>query len=130
VGSLAHAPRRRPTGRPGGSPRWLVALGAVTYALVPVTSGAWGDGRLGVVVAAVLVPWIAHAALGFSDPEPDRRWRAAWRTGLLLAVAAAFTPWPGSSRSVLAVVFTALAVAVTAACRATAPSGAAPGGLA
>ena len=38
---------------PGGSPRWLVALGAVTYALVPVTSGAWGDGRLGVVAAAV-----------------------------------------------------------------------------
>ena len=35
---------------PGGSPRWLVALGAVTYALVPVTSGALGDGRLGVVV--------------------------------------------------------------------------------
>ena len=37
-------------------------------------------------------PWLAHAALGFADPEPDRRWRAAWRTGLLLAVAAAFEP--------------------------------------
>ena len=98
---------------PGGSPRWLVALGAVTYALVPVTSGAWGEGRLGVVVVAILVPWIAHAALGFSDPERDRRWRAAWRTGLLLALAAAFTPVAWVFAVVLAAVFTALAVAVT-----------------
>jgi GT2 family glycosyltransferase len=77
---------------PGGSPRWLVALGAVTYALVPVTSGAFGAGRLGVVVVAILLPWVAHAALGFADPEPDRRWRAAWRTGLLLALVTAFEP--------------------------------------
>jgi GT2 family glycosyltransferase len=98
---------------PGGSPRWLVALGAVTYALVPVTSGAWGEGRLGVVVVAILLPWIAHAALSFSDPERDRRWRAAWRTGLLLALAAAFTPVAWVFAVVLAVVFTALAVAVT-----------------
>ena len=81
---------------------------------MPVTSGAWGDGRLGVVVAAVLVPWLAHAALGFADPEPDRRWRAAWRTGLLLALAAAFTPVAWVFAVVLAVVvLTALAVAVT-----------------
>jgi hypothetical protein len=43
-------------------------------------------------VAAVLLPWLAHAALGFADPVPDRRWRAAWRTGVLLAVVTAFTP--------------------------------------
>ncbi len=98
---------------PGGSPRWLVALGAVTYALVPVTSGAWGDGRLGVVVAAILVPWIAHAALGFGDPERDRRWRAAWRTGLLLAITSAFTPVTWVFAIVLAAVLTALAVAIT-----------------
>jgi GT2 family glycosyltransferase len=97
---------------PGGSPRWLVALGAVTYALVPVTSGAWGDGRLGVVAAAVLVPWIAHAALGFSDPEPDRRWRAAWRTGLLLAIAASFEPVAWVFAVLLTLVVTVLAVAV------------------
>ena len=98
---------------PGGSPRWLVALGAVTYALVPVTSGAWGDGRLGVVAAAVLVPWVAHAALGFSDPEPDRRWRAAWRTGLLLAMAAAFEPVAWVFAVLLTSVVTLLAIAVT-----------------
>ncbi len=75
-----------------GAPRWLLAVAACTYALVPVVSGAWGDGRLGIVVVSAALPWLGHAALGFADPEPDRRWRAAWRSGLLLAVVAAFTP--------------------------------------
>ena len=70
---------------PAGAPRWLILWGTTTYSLVPVVAGAWGDGRLGVVVAAVLLPWLAHAALGFADPVADRRWRAAWRSGLLLA---------------------------------------------
>jgi GT2 family glycosyltransferase len=98
---------------PGGSPRWLVALGAVTYALVPVTSGAFGAGRLGIVAVAVLLPFLAHAALGFGDPEHDRRWRAAWRTGLLLAIASAFAPVFWVFAAVLAVVVLALAVVVT-----------------
>jgi len=98
---------------PGGSPRWLVALGAATYALVPVTSGAWGDGRLGVVVAATALPWLAHAALGFADPEVDRRWRAAWRSGLLLALAAAFAPGAWVFAVVLATVVLAMVYAVT-----------------
>ncbi|MCY7395823.1 MAG: hypothetical protein LH468_06630, partial [Nocardioides sp.] len=75
-----------------GMPRWLILWGASTYALTPVVSGAWGDGRLGPVVAATLLPWLAHAALGFADPEADRRWRAAWRSGLLAAVVSAFAP--------------------------------------
>jgi GT2 family glycosyltransferase len=77
---------------PQGAPRWLILWGATSYALVPMVSGAWGEGRIGVVVAAALLPWLAHAALGFAEPEADRRWRAAWRTGLLLAVVTAFTP--------------------------------------
>lgn len=77
---------------PAGLPRWLLLWGAVTYALVPATSGAWSEGRFGVVAVAALLPWAAHAALGFADPEPDRRWRAAWRTALLLALGAAFVP--------------------------------------
>ena len=77
---------------PAGANRWLILWGATTYALVPVVSGAWGEGRLGPVVAAALLPWLAHAALGFADPEADRRWRAAWRTGLLLALVTAATP--------------------------------------
>ena len=98
---------------PGGSPRWLVALGAVSYALIVVTSGAFGDGRIGVVAVAVILPFLAHAALGFADPEHDRRWRAAWRTGLLLAIAAAFEPVAWVFALVLAVVVLALACAVT-----------------
>ncbi|GAA2125694.1 hypothetical protein GCM10009843_23660 [Nocardioides bigeumensis] len=77
---------------PAGMPRWLVAAGAATYALVPAVSGAWGDGRLGQVLLVAVLPWLAHAALAFADPEADRRWRAAWRTGLLLALATACTP--------------------------------------
>jgi hypothetical protein len=57
-----------------------------------VTSGAWGEGRFGTVAVAALLPWAAHAALGFVDPDRDRRWRAAWRTALLLALGAAFVP--------------------------------------
>ncbi|MCW2796370.1 MAG: glycosyl transferase, family 2 [Nocardioides sp.] len=75
-----------------GAPRWQLLWGATTYALVPVVSGAWGDGRLGPVVTAAVLPWLAHAALGFADPAPDRRWRAAWRTGLLLALTTSFAP--------------------------------------
>jgi len=77
---------------PVGPPPWLLFLGATTYALVSATSGAWGLGRFGVVAVATLLPWLAHAALGFADPDADRRWRAGWRTGLLLALGAAFAP--------------------------------------
>ncbi len=95
---------------PLGLPRWLVVWGALTYALVPATSGAWGEGRFGTVAVAALLPWAAHAALGFVDPDRDRRWRAAWRTALLVALAAAFVPgfW----------LFTLLATAVVLACAA------------
>jgi GT2 family glycosyltransferase len=94
--------------RTSGVPRWVIAWGASTYALVPVAAGAWGQGRLGPVVAAVVLPWLGHAALGFSDPEPDRRWRAAWRTGLLLALITAFSP----SAWLLAVLLGAVVVAL------------------
>lgn len=77
---------------PHGINRWVLLWGATTYALLPATSGAWGEGRFGTVVLAALLPWLAHAALGFADPERDRRWRAGWRTGLLLALSAAFVP--------------------------------------
>ncbi|MCM0619379.1 glycosyltransferase [Nocardioides bruguierae] len=78
--------------RPRGLPRPLLLVGSAAWALVPAWSGAWGDGRLGAVLAGALLPWLAHAALGFADPEADRRWRAAWRTGLLLAVVTAGAP--------------------------------------
>lgn len=77
---------------PAGLPRWVLVWGSLTYALVPATSGAWGAGRFGVVALAAFLPFLAHAAIGFADPEPDRRWRAAWRTALLTAGCASFVP--------------------------------------
>ena len=77
---------------PNGFPTLLLAWGATTYSLVPVVSGAWGEGRFGVVAVAVLLPFLAHAALGFADPEATRRWRAAWRSALFFALGAAFAP--------------------------------------
>ncbi|MBZ5737336.1 glycosyltransferase family 2 protein [Nocardioides mangrovi] len=75
-----------------GAPRWVLLWGSVSWALVPVVCGAWGDGWLGLVAVATVLPWLAHAALGFADPEGVRRWRAAWRVGLLLALGCAFAP--------------------------------------
>ncbi|GAA4803737.1 glycosyltransferase family 2 protein [Nocardioides caeni] len=77
---------------PHGAPRWLLFWGSVTWALVPLVSGAWGGGRWGIVVAAAVLPWLAHAALGFADPDADHRWRAGWRTGLGLALMTAVAP--------------------------------------
>ena len=77
---------------PHGASRWLLAWGSSSYGLLALTSGAWAQGRFGSLVAIATLPWLVHAALGFSDPTEDRRRRAAWRTGLLLALITAFTP--------------------------------------
>jgi GT2 family glycosyltransferase len=72
---------------------WSRLWGAVAYGLLPVVTGAVAQGRLGTVAAAVLLPWVAHAAVFLSPrQERDRRRRAAWRTALLLAVLSAFVP--------------------------------------
>ncbi len=87
---------------------WPQLWGAVAYGLLPVVTGAVGQGRLGTVAAAVVLPWAARAALflapsgppgvggGFTPTSRDRQWRAAWRTALLLALLSAFAPvaWP------------------------------------
>jgi GT2 family glycosyltransferase len=78
---------RRVTDRPW-SPLW----GATAYALLPVVSGAVAQGRLGTVASAVLLPWVATAALGLGSDSSLRRWRAAWRTALLAGVLVSFTP--------------------------------------
>lgn len=67
--------------------------GGAVYGLLPVLTGAVQEGRLGTVVAILVLPWLAHSAL-FLDPSEssDRRWRAAWRTTLWLALLAAFAP--------------------------------------
>ncbi len=95
-----------------GAPRWLLLWGSVSYALVPLVAGAWGGGRWGVVVAAAVLPWLAHAALGFAEPEGARRWRAAWRTGLLLALLTAAAPVMWWLCAILAAVVVAAAAVV------------------
>lgn len=101
---------------PLGAPRWLLGWGAVMFALVPATSGAWGEGRYGVVAATALLPWLAHAGLGLADPNRDRRWRAGWRTGLLLTLVTAFAPvaWPLALLLTLSLLLTGALVAAPA----------------
>lgn len=93
--------------------RWVAMWGAATYGLLPVLSGAVAQGRLGTVAGAVLLPPLGIAALGMlperapravrtvsgagqrarrKPPEQVRRWRAAWRTAILLGVLVAFVP--------------------------------------
>ena len=76
-----------------GGARLPALWGAVAYGLLPVLGGAVNEGRLGTVVAALVLPWLARSAL-FLTPEhsTDRRWRAAWRTALWLALLSAFVP--------------------------------------
>ncbi len=97
---------------PLGAPRWLLLIGATAYSLVPVVSGAWGEGRLGLVVVTVLLPWLAHAALGFADPDPGPRWRAGWRCAVLLALTTAFAPVAWLFALVLGLVVVGAAAAI------------------
>ncbi|MDX6327260.1 MAG: hypothetical protein QOK15_3614, partial [Nocardioidaceae bacterium] len=86
-----------------GAARTPAAWGAATYALALVTGGALHEGRVGTLAAAVLLPWLVTSGLGLLDTSgrapADRRQRAAWRTALWLALAAAFAPqlWLGAA---------------------------------
>lgn len=71
---------------------WPPVWGALAYALVPLLCGGVGQGRLGTVAGAVILPWAAAAALGLGAEDPDRRWRAAWRTALWAGLLSAFAP--------------------------------------
>jgi GT2 family glycosyltransferase len=78
--------------------RWIVTaiparvLLAASYALLPAATGAVASGRLGTAVAFVLLPLIAASAGRMLTAAPRQARRAAWATGLLIAVAAAFAP--------------------------------------
>jgi len=65
---------------------------AASYALLPVATGAIAAGRLGSAVVFVLVPAIALLAGRMLTQPPRRARRAAWATGLTVAIAAAFVP--------------------------------------
>jgi GT2 family glycosyltransferase len=65
---------------------------AASYALLPVAMGAIAAGRIGSAVVFVLVPAIALLAGRMLTQPPRRARRAAWATGLAVAIAAAFVP--------------------------------------
>ena len=65
---------------------------AASYALLPVAMGAIAAGRLGTAVVFALLPLIALLAGRMLTQPPRRARRAAWATGLTIAVAAAFVP--------------------------------------
>ncbi len=80
-----------------GGPGVVSLAGAAAYGVLPVVTGSVQGGRLGTVAGAVVLPWLAHAALFLArERTPDRRARAAWRATLWLAVLVAFVPlaWP------------------------------------
>ena len=69
---------------------------ASSYALLPIAFGAISAGRLGSAIAFALIPLIGLlAGRMFSQPRKMAR-RAAWATGLVVTVGAAFVPllWP------------------------------------
>ncbi|HET9079084.1 MAG TPA: glycosyltransferase [Trebonia sp.] len=78
--------------------RWIVTavparvLLAASYALLPVAVGAVAAGRLGTAVAFILLPLIAVSAGRTLTAAPRQARRAAWATGLLIGLAAAFAP--------------------------------------
>ena len=65
---------------------------AASYALLPVATGAVAAGRLGTAVAFMLLPLVGISAGRMLTAAPRKARRAAWATGLLIAVAAAFAP--------------------------------------
>ena len=87
AGMGAYLASRRVT--PALAPRiWI----AVSYALLPVATGAIAAGRLGSAVVFMLLPPIA-VMLGRMLTRPPRiARRAAWAAGLLIAIATAFVP--------------------------------------
>ncbi|HEX9065627.1 MAG TPA: glycosyltransferase [Streptosporangiaceae bacterium] len=65
---------------------------AMTYALLPVAMGVIAQGRFGTAVAFVLLPVIVSQAARMTTTTGPRATRAAWATGLLVAIGAAFVP--------------------------------------
>ncbi|MYW00091.1 glycosyltransferase family 2 protein, partial [Streptomyces sp. SID3343] len=88
AGMSAYLCSRRLVSGPG-----VRVWGAAAYALTPVATGAVATGRLGTAVALVLAPVVARGAvqvIGAAGLKASMR--AAWATGLVLAVVTAFVP--------------------------------------
>lgn len=73
---------------------------AVSYALLPATTGAIATGRLGTCVALILLPILGTALLRVCRRQS---WPAAFTAGLILAVMTAFVPivWPAVAGAIV-----------------------------
>lgn len=78
---------------------WLAAA----YALLPVVTGATTSGRVGTVVAAILLPWLVPAVAALVAPAGGRRLGAACAAGAVLAAISAFVPVAAAMAAVLVV---------------------------
>jgi hypothetical protein len=84
AGLSAHRLGRRLTPR-----RLHRIIWAVSYALSIVAVGAVTEGRLGTVVALIVLPIVANTAIQVAD---DPGWQKGVRLGIWIAVASAFAP--------------------------------------
>ena len=84
AGLSAHRLGRRLTTR-----RLHRIVWAVSYALSIVAVGAVTEGRLGTVVALIVLPIVANTAIQIAD---DPGWQKGVRLGIWIAVASAFAP--------------------------------------
>ena len=71
---------------------WARVWAGAAYALLPVGMGAVAAGRFGAAVVFALIPLIGMLAARIFTAAGRRARRAAWATGLFLAIAAAFVP--------------------------------------
>ena len=79
---------------PAGANRWLILWGATTYAVVPVVSGAWGQGSLG--PGAVR----RAAALARRTPRSASRTRRRTDAGARPGAPGCCSPWSAAARPV------------------------------
>ncbi|HEV8222940.1 MAG TPA: glycosyltransferase family 2 protein, partial [Streptosporangiaceae bacterium] len=87
AGMTAYYAARRVTKRPLAR-----VWAAAAYALLPVALGAVSGGRIGTAAVVILLPLVALAAARIFTQPPKLARRAAWATGLGVAVCAAFVP--------------------------------------
>jgi GT2 family glycosyltransferase len=72
--------------------RWLTSVGAILYAISPVSISAINSGRLGTLIVLLILPLISIAASGWFEIE-NFTWRRIFGLSLLLAVLFAFSPF-------------------------------------
>lgn len=72
--------------------RWVRGWGALTWALLPVLTGAVDAGRLGPVAAAVLLPLVAAAIVRALSRDRAGAWRGVCTASLGLALLGAALP--------------------------------------